>query len=116
MLEKQELKKLATYIVDEMDSRYSAELAHKWEGATIKFIPEDENMSEHEMSIEKLLQKIIRVRENLRVLEQQVNSNKNLSETEKVKLQGYVTKCYGSLTSFNFLFYYDDDKFKSKKD
>lgn len=55
------------------------------------------------------------VRDNLRVLEQQINSNKNLGEGEKLKLQGYITRCYGSLTSFNFLFFDEEDKFRAKK-
>jgi hypothetical protein len=46
------------------------------------------------------------------VLEQQVNANSSLSVAEKVKLQGYITRIYGTMTSFNILFADDDDKFK----
>lgn len=51
------------------------------------------------------------VRDNLKVLEQQINSNKDLNTAEKLKFQSYITKCYGSMTSFNFLFYDEEDKF-----
>jgi hypothetical protein len=110
-----ELRILAEKIVYFMEKSKSADLAPKWEGATIKFIPKDENLKSHEISIDTLMHKIVMVRDNLRVLEQQVNSNKNLSEGEKLKLQGYITKAYGSLTSFNFMFWNDEDKFTSKK-
>jgi hypothetical protein len=114
-LELKQLKKLAKFIVDEMDERYSADLANKWEGGTIMLIPGDSTTREHEIPIDKLLQKIVRVRDNLRVLEQQINTNESLSQGDKLKLQGYITKCYGSMTSFNFLFWDDEDKFRSKK-
>lgn len=114
-MEKMEIKELAKALVEEMHSFHSAELAPKWEGASVFIIPRDSEVKDHEIPVDKLMHKIIMVRDNLRVLEQQINSNKNLSEGEKVKLQGYITKCYGSLTSFNFLFYDDEDKFRSKK-
>jgi len=98
-----------------MDKMNSAELAPKWEGGSIFFIPGNSGLKDHELPIETLLHKIVMVRDNLRVLEQQINSNENLSDGEKVKFQNYITRCYGSLTSFNFLFREDDDKFSSKK-
>lgn len=110
-----ELRILAEKIVYFMDKSHSADLAPKWERATIKFIPKDEDLKPHEISIDTFMHKIVMVRDNLRVLEQQINSNKGLSEGEKLKLQSYITKAYGSLTSFNFMFYSDDDKFSSKK-
>jgi superoxide dismutase len=58
--------------------------------------------------------KIISVRNNLRVLEQKINSSK-LAEAEKVELQGYITKSYGSLTTFNVLFQESEDKFVGAK-
>lgn len=105
------LKELAKAIVEEMDSLHSADLAPKWEGGSIFFLPKNSDIKDHEMPIDKLLHKIVMVRDNLRVLEQQINSSSSLTEGEKVKFQNYITKCYGSMTSFNFLFYDEEDKF-----
>jgi hypothetical protein len=114
-MEKFEIRELAKAIVQEMDSIHSADLAPKWEGGSIFFLPKNSEMKEQELPIDKLFHKIVMIRDNLRVLEQQINSNESLSEGEKVKFQGYITKCYGSMTSFNFLFYEETDKFSSKK-
>ncbi|MFK7931271.1 MAG: hypothetical protein AB8H79_24015 [Myxococcota bacterium] len=71
------------------------------EGRTVKNIP-----------VATLLSKVTSVRERLRVLEQKLNNNAALSASDKSDLQGYITKCYGSLTTFNFLFRDEADKFK----
>lgn len=110
-MDKLEIRELASALLDEMEKRHTAELAPKWEGGSIMFLPNDSTAKDHEIPINKLLHKIVMVRDNLRVLEQQINSNDKLSEGEKVKFQGYITKCYGSLTSFNFMFYNEEDKF-----
>ncbi|MDX9790774.1 MAG: hypothetical protein WC313_03715 [Candidatus Kapaibacterium sp.] len=114
-MDKREIKELAQAIVEEMHNLHSADLAPKWEGGSIVFLPRNNDAKEHELPIDKLFHKIVMIRDNLRVLEQQINSNTSLSEGEKVKFQSYITKCYGSMTSFNFLFYDDDDKFNTKK-
>ena len=106
-----EIKQLAKAITRQMDLSQGAELMPKWEGASIFFVPKDKSVKDHEIPVDKLLHKIVMIRDNLRVLEQQINSNDGLSEGEKVKYQAYITKCYGSLTSFNFLFYNEEDKF-----
>ncbi len=113
-MERSEIRALAKALVEEMETTHSAEYAPKWEGASIFFIPKDSNSNDHEIPIDKLMHKIVMIRDNLRVLEQQINSNEKLSEGEKLKFQGYISKCYGSLTSFNFLFYNPEDKFISK--
>lgn len=115
MIDKIDIKELAKAIVEEMDKTHSAELAPKWEGGSIFFIPGTSDTKEHEIQIDKIMHKIVMIRDNLRVLEQQINSNVNLTEGEKIKFQAYITKCYGSLTSFNFLFRDEEDKFSSKK-
>ena len=69
---------------------------------------------EHELPVDALFHKVVMIRDRLRVLEQKINANKTLSDAEKVDLQQYVTRCYGSLTSLNFLFKRDEDKFRSK--
>ena len=113
--DKQDIRDLAKALAEEMDNIHSAELAPKWEGGSIYFLPNDSDIKDHEIPIDKLMHKIVMVRDNLRVLEQQINANDNLSEGEKLKFQRYITKCYGSLTSFNFLFSTQEDKFSSKK-
>jgi len=110
-MEFQDIRILAKKIVDEMDKQHKADLAPKWEGATLMVVPRDGNLKAQEISVDKLLHKIVMMRDNLRVLEQQVNSNDKLTDAEKVKLQSYITKCYGSMTSFNFLFWNEEDKF-----
>lgn len=114
-MDRLEIRELANALIDEMEKRHSAELAPKWDGGSIFFMPQNSDMKEQELPINRLMHKIVMVRDNLRVLEQQINSNEALSEGEKLKFQGYITKCYGSLTSFNFLFREEDDKFSSKK-
>jgi hypothetical protein len=115
MLDKFEIRELAKALVEEMDRSHSAELAPKWEGGSIFFIPKSSDTKEHEIGIDKIMHKIVMIRDNLRVLEQQINSNDNLTDGEKLKYQAYVTKCYGTLTSFNFLFREEEDKFSSKR-
>jgi hypothetical protein len=53
------------------------------------------------------------IRNNLRVLEQKVNANDKLNEADKFELQQYITRCYGSLTTFNILFKNEDDQFRT---
>jgi len=106
-----ELKLLASLVADEMEKRHSAELAPKWQHAVVIFKPSHPELKQHEMSMERFMQKVVLMRDNLRVMEQQINSNKSLEVGEKVKLQGYITRIYGSLTSFNFMFDSDEDKF-----
>ncbi len=110
MMDFQDIKLLAKKIVDEMDKGHSAELAPKWESATIMVVPRDSNLKSHEIPVDKLMHKIVMMRDNLRVLEQQINANAQLGDGEKLKLQGYITKIYGSMTSFNFLFQNEEDK------
>jgi hypothetical protein len=114
MLEESQITNLAKAIVEEMEKMHSAELASKWEDGKIIFEPADPGMKSHEIPMEKLMHKVVMVRNNLRVLEQKINSTNSLSEGEKLKLQNYISRCYGSLTSFNFMFYFDKDKFRSK--
>jgi len=109
-----ELKVLAKQIVREMDALNNADLAPKWQNGVIKLIPENPDLKPHEIPIETLMHKIVMVRNNIRVLEQQINSSEDLSEGERIKFQSYITRCYGSLTSFNFLFSNESDKFSSK--
>lgn len=111
-MDRYEMRLLATLIADEIEKRHKADLAPKWERSTVIFKPEDPSLKQHELPMERFMHKIIMMRDNLRVLEQQINASPALSHGEKVKLQSYVTKIYGSMTSFNFMFAEEEDKFK----
>ena len=72
--------------------------------------PGRENLQEKSWPIETFFHKVVMLRNRLRVLEQQINGS-DMPEDAKVKLQAYITGCYGTLTSFNILFEEEDDKF-----
>ena len=85
--------------------------APKWRGGTLVLRPAGTGLQEKSWPIETFFNKVVMLRNRLRSLEQQVNAS-DLPDDVKVKLQGYVSGCYGSLTSFNVLFADEDDKFK----
>ncbi len=107
-----DMKILARLVADEVEKRHSADLAPKWEHGVVVFVPHVPGMKQHEISMDKFMHKVVMMRDNLRVLEQQINANSKLTDGEKVKLQSYITRIYGSMTSFNFMFAYDEDQFK----
>jgi hypothetical protein len=85
--------------------------AQKWRGGTMVLKPGTPGLQEKIWPIETFFHKVVMLRNRLRTLEQQVNAS-DLPEDVKVKLQGYVSGCYGSLTSFNVLFADEDDQFR----
>ncbi len=87
------------------------ELGHRWTGGKIEIWPRDPSLGAKEIAIDVFFHKIVMVRDRLRVLEQQINGNAKLSDEEKVHLQQYITRCYGSLTTFNVLFRNKEDHF-----
>lgn len=89
-------------------------LADKWKGGKLILEP-GENLANKEMPIDTFFHKIVMVRDRLRVMEQKINSSTNLDDQQKVELQQYITRVYGSLTSFNVLFKNKSDQFKGEK-
>ena len=85
--------------------------AAKWRGGTLVLRPGTPGLQEKTVPIETFFHKVVMLRNRLRTLEQQVNAS-DLPDDVKVKLQGYVSGCYGSLTSFNVLFADEGDQFK----
>jgi hypothetical protein len=85
--------------------------AEKWRGGTFVLRPGTPGLQEKSWPIETFFHKVVMLRNRLRTLEQQVNAA-DLPDDAKVKLQGYISGCYGSLTSFNVLFAEEDDQFK----
>jgi len=89
------------------------ELGDKWDDGVLILQPGDTSLKSKEMPIDTFFHKIVMVRDRLRVMEQRINSS-NLTDEEKVNLQQYITRIYGSLTSFNVLFKYKEDHFKGE--
>jgi hypothetical protein len=85
--------------------------ADKWRGGQLVLRPGKPGLQEKAWPIETFFHKVVMLRNRLRTLEQQINAS-DLPEDEKVKLQSYVTACYGSLTSFNVLFAEEEDQFR----
>jgi len=88
-------------------------LATRWQHGTLVMQPADNSLQSKEVPLETFFHKIVMIRNNLRVLEQRVNASEKLSEAEKFDLQQYITRCYGSLTTFNILFKNKDDQFRT---
>ena len=89
--------------------------AEKWRGGHMVLKPGKPGVQEKAIPIESLFHKVVMIRNKLRVLEQQINSME-IPEDQKVKMQAYVTGCYGSLTTFNVLFAEEDDRFHGQGD
>ena len=87
-------------------------LANKWIDGTVTINSGTDGLQGKEIPIRTLFNKIIMVRERLRVLEQNINNHEKLDEADKIHLQQYLTRAYGSLTTFNVLFAEKEDQFK----
>jgi hypothetical protein len=90
-------------------------LGNRWQGGEFILKPSDPELSPHVIPIETFFHKIVMVRDRLRVMEQQINGSDKLTDEEKVGLQQYITRIYGSLTSFNLLFKNKQDHFVGQK-
>jgi hypothetical protein len=90
-------------------------LGDRWRGGTMLLQPQDKTLKPKEIPVEDFFHKIVMLRDRLRVLEQNINSNKKLSDEDKVNIQQYITRCYGSLTTFNVLFKNKEDWFVGEK-
>ena len=106
-----DLELLLRRIIREENGLTPVTPAEKWRGGALVLRPGKPGLQEKSWPIETFFHKVVMLRNRLRTLEQQLNASE-LSEDAKVKLQAYVTGCYGSLTSFNILFADEDDQFK----
>ncbi|WP_298505197.1 hypothetical protein [uncultured Maribacter sp.] len=97
------------------DASSVSPIADKWKKGTLILQPGDINLANKEIPIATFFHKIVMVRDRIRVMEQKINSSKNLDDQEKVDLQQYLTRIYGSLTTFNVLFNNKSDHFVGDK-
>jgi hypothetical protein len=90
-------------------------LGDRWVKGMMILQPADKTLKPKEIPIEDFFHKIVMLRDRLRVLEQNINSSKTLNDEEKVNIQQYITRCYGSLTTFNVLFRNKEQNFVGDK-
>jgi hypothetical protein len=108
-----DLEMLLRRVIREETGLTPAAPADKWRGGALVLRPGNPSLQEKSWPIETFFHKVVMLRNRLRTLEQQVNAT-DLPEDVKVKLQGYISGCYGSLTSFNILFADEEDQFKGR--
>ncbi|MBL7972221.1 MAG: hypothetical protein JNL03_11965 [Prolixibacteraceae bacterium] len=100
-----EIEKVLRFVLEEQGALQEiVPLGDKWAGGNMLLQPANPALKPKEIPIEGFFHKIVMVRDRLRVLEQNINSHPSLSDEEKVNMQQYITRIYGSLTSFNILF------------
>ena len=97
------------------DTQEIVPLGERWVGGTMLLQPKDTSQKPKEIPVEVFFHKIVMLRDRLRVLEQQVNAHKILSDEDKVNMQQYITRIYGSLTTFNVLFKNKEHWFSGEK-
>lgn len=112
---KQFVGQIAEQVIDKMGYENPREtvkgLGARWSNGAVILKPKDDNLQPKEVPMETFFHKIVMMRNQLRVLEQKVNSHSTLTDAEKVELQQYITRCYGSMTTFNLLFKEKEDQF-----
>jgi hypothetical protein len=109
-----DMMKLAVFEVSREDLPL-IELGVRWKGGEILLKPGDPKLASKSMPIETFFHKIVMVRDRLRVMEAQINGHKVLTDNDKVELQQYITRIYGSLTTFNILFQEKSEHFIGQK-
>ena len=113
MLDDSDVRKIvqAVKAVLHAEESVTGEIAERWTGGQLVLRPGKAGTQEKVVPIESFFRKIIAVREKLRVLEQRINAHPKLTDEDRLQLQEYLTRIYGSLTTFNVLFADPADRF-----
>lgn len=109
------VEEMITSVLEKYDAlNERVPLGDRWQGGNMILQPADSSLQSKEIPLEAFFHKIVMLRDRLRVLEQHINAHEKLNDAEKVDLQQYISRCYGSLTTFNLLFREKDHYFSSK--
>ncbi len=117
MLEDEDVRKIvqAVRAVINAEQSISGTIGDRWLGGEVGVKPGKPGTQEKVIPIDSLFRKVTSVRDKLRVLEQRINSHPKLDDADRLQLQEYITRAYGSLTTFNFLFSDPEDRFAGTK-
>jgi hypothetical protein len=112
LLSFREVRKVFKKLLDNYsDIQHVVPLGDRWTGGKIVLMPGRQDLQSKEIPIDTFFHKIVMLRDRLRVMEQKVNASRGLTDEEKVSLQQYITRIYGSLTTFNVMFTDKEDYF-----
>jgi hypothetical protein len=110
------IEKTTRTVLDELGIEKAGDtvqqLGSRWQGGRVVLYPADTSAQSKEVPLDVFFHKVVMLRNNLRVLEQKINSHDKLTDADKVEMQQYITRSYGSLTTFNILFKNKQDQFK----
>ena len=111
MMHVDEFRELVREVIEQELGIGETRLGGRWAGGTMVLQPGDPSAKAKEIPLDVFFHKLVMVRDRLRVLEARINAHPKLADEDKVELQQYVTRVYGSLTSFNVLFSRKEDQF-----
>ena len=104
-----------TYRIRGEERPENVEISDRWDGGNLIIQLADDGLKAKEIPVDTFFHKIVMTRDRLRVLEAKINAHEKLVDSDKIDLQQYITKIYGSLTTFNVLFKYKEDWFVGEK-
>ena len=114
MLEEEDLRKIvqAVRAIFNAEQSITGEIADRWTGGQLVLKPGKTGTQDKTVPIDAFFRKIVGVRDKLRVLEQRINTHPKLDDADRLQLQEYITKAYGTLTTFNVFFSDPTDRFQ----
>jgi hypothetical protein len=110
-MDRETLKGILAEVLDEAMGASDATIHPRYLGGKVIVQPANPELAGKELEVEVLFRKVVGIRDKLRILEQKINGSDKLDTADKVQIQQYITACYGSLTSFNYLFKEREDWF-----